>query len=221
MWAPRPARWLRLVGKHRPAGWQFNRFDIHRSVGVIGSVALLFISATGITIAFPQTVAAMLGGPSETPLQRAPRAARAAQNSGVQPNMAQYLAAATKAVPGAVVTQLRLPPAAGRPVTARLRQAGDIRQEGSTRVSLDLATASVESIDQPSAWPMYKKIVQAATPLHYAEWGGMPVRVLWSFIGLIPPALFVSGILLWWTPFSAKRRAARLRELAREEALAA
>ena len=221
VWAPRPARWLRLFGKHRPAGWQFNRFDVHRSVGVIGSVALLFISATGITIAFPQTLAAMLGGPSETSRQRAPRAARADENVGALPNIEQYLAAATNAVPGAVITQVRLSPAAGRSVTARLRQPGDIRQEGSTRVSLDPATASVVSIDQPSDWPMYKKIVQAATPLHYAEWGGMPVRVLWSFIGLMPPALFVSGILLWWTPFRAKRRAARMRELAREEAIAA
>jgi uncharacterized iron-regulated membrane protein len=35
-----------------------------------------------------------------------------------------------------------------------------------------------------------KRLTQSATPVHYAEWGGLPLRILWAFIGLVPPVLF-------------------------------
>jgi len=229
LWAPRPTRWSRFFGLRCGMARQFNKFDLHRVVGVLGSAALLFISATGITIAFPQTVSSLLGTPPEAARPRLPISERRAPAGGVlpaavQPGMEQYLSAARNAVPDGTVIQLRIPPNADRPVTVRLRLPGDIRQEGSARVSLDAETARVLAVDKPADWPLAKQIVQAATPLHYAEWGGMPLRVLWSFIGLIPPVLFVSGLLIWWEPIRARRstaRAAAARELEREEDLVA
>jgi uncharacterized iron-regulated membrane protein len=108
------------------------------------------------------------------------------------------------------VTQLRLSRAPDRPVTARLRTPGDLRRDGSTRVNLDPATAGVLSLDRPEDWPLSKAIVQAATPLHYGEWGGLAPRIFWFLVGLLPPALFVTGIMMWWAPYAARRKAVRL-----------
>jgi len=35
--------------------------------------------------------------------------------------------------------------------------------------------------------------------LHFGRFYGWPSRVLWVVLGLIPPALFVTGALMWWT----------------------
>jgi uncharacterized iron-regulated membrane protein len=93
-----------------------------------------------------------------------------------------------------------------RPVTALMWLHGDLRQRGSARVSRESGTA-VFSADHPADWPHSKLIVQAASPLHYGEWGGPVIRILRALIGLMPAVLFVSGVMMWWGPYRARRRA--------------
>jgi uncharacterized iron-regulated membrane protein len=217
MWLRRSNRW-QLFGARRGANWKYTEFDLHRSIGVIANLVLLFIALTGVMIAFPQTITQWLGGP---PPQRA---VVVAENPAVHTTLESYIAAAEQAVPGGALMQLRLPRTPDRPVTARVRTSGDLRQDGSTRVNLEPGTARILSVDKPEDWPVSKAIVQAATPLHYAEWGGLAPRVLWFLAGLLPPALFVTGIMMWWTPYGARRKAARAaaaRRMVAEENLVA
>ena len=207
IWAIRPARWARLFGKRTLASRPPTSFDWHRSVGVVGNVLLLFVSATGITIAFPQTIERLMGGPVGPPPPR--RMDRLAADPRAHAALEQYMAAANRAVRGGTVRQLRLAASPDRPVTARLSTPGDLRLEGSTRVSLEAGTARVIAIERPEDLPLPNRIVQAATPLHYGEWGGTSVRILWFFIGLMPAVLFVSGIWMWWGPVKARRSAVR------------
>ena len=198
--------WMRRANPWRLIrGRSLTSFDLHRSVGVVGNVLLLFVAATGVTIAFPQTVAFLLGG--------RPAAARQQQRGHAEsplPGVAldEYFAAAKQAVPGGAVRQLRLSSAPGRPVTARVSTAGDLRQEGSTRITFETGTAHVRTVDRPEDGAFSQRIVLAATPLHYAEWGGFPLRFVWCLIGLLPPVLFASGVMMWWSPVAARRKAA-------------
>ena len=66
------------------------------------------------------------------------------------------------------------------------------------------------SLDKPEDWPLSKSIVQASTPLHYGEWGGPAVRTVWFLVGLLPPILFVTGLMMWWAPYAAQRKASRI-----------
>jgi uncharacterized iron-regulated membrane protein len=217
IWVRRTDRW-RLFGKRQGAVWQYTKVDLHRSVGAIGNALLLFVAVTGIVIAFPQTITQLLGGPAP------PRPVVAAENPGARTTLEGYIAAAERAVPGGAVRQLRLPTTPRRPITARIRMPGDLRQGGSTRVNLEPGTGRVLSLDRPEDWPIPKSIVQAATPLHYGEWGGMALRIAWFLVGLMPPVLFITGVMMWWVPFGARRKAARKaapNRLASEENLVA
>jgi uncharacterized iron-regulated membrane protein len=196
IWARRSNRW-RLFGMR-------SKFDLHRTVGVIGNVALLFVAMTGIMVAFPETITQMLGGPP------APRPVVLAEHTAAHTTLEAYIAAAEHAVFQGTVRQLRLPRTPDRPVVARLRTPGDLRPDGSTRVNLEPATGRILSLDRPEDWPLSKAIVQAATPLHYGEWGGLALRMFWFLVGLLLPALFVTGILMWWAPYEARRKAARI-----------
>lgn len=217
IWLRRSNRW-QLFGTRRGPNWKYTEFDLHRSVGVIANIVLLFAAATGIMVAFPQTITQWLGGPPQ------PRTVVVAENPAAHTTLESYIAAAERVVPGGVLKQLRLPRTPDRPVTARIRTPGDLRQDGSTRVNLEPGTARILSIDKPEDWPVSKAIVQAATPLHYAEWGGLAPRMLWFLAGLLPPVLFVTGIMIWWTPWGARRKAAQVaaaRRMAAEENLVA
>jgi uncharacterized iron-regulated membrane protein len=206
MWLRRSNRW-KLLRMRGAAAWRYSKFDLHRLLGVAGNAALLFVAVTGVMMAFPQTITQMMGG-------AAPAAVRAShshtEHSSGGATLPEYIHAAELAVPGGRVTELRLAHGRDGVVNARVRVPGDMRIDGSARVNLEAGTARVVSIDKPSDWPVARSIVEAATPLHYAEWGGMAIRGVWFFIGLIPPVLFVSGLMMWWAPVAAKRKAARI-----------
>ena len=34
--------------------------------------------------------------------------------------------------------------------------------------------------------------------LHFGNFGGVPVKILWFILGLAPAALAVTGTLMWW-----------------------
>jgi len=114
---------------------------------------------------------------------------------------------------------MRIPPAADRPATTRMWPPVDLRQRGSARISLEFGTARVLALDKPADWPLSKTIVQAASPLHYGEWGGMAVRIriLWALIGVTPAVLFVSGAMMWWGPFQSAARPHKPRRVRHRE----
>ena len=34
--------------------------------------------------------------------------------------------------------------------------------------------------------------------LHFGRYWGMPMKITWAVVGLIPPVLFVTGAIMWW-----------------------
>jgi uncharacterized iron-regulated membrane protein len=49
--------------------------------------------------------------------------------------------------------------------------------------------------------------------LHFGRFAGLPVEIIWTFLGLVPAALFVTGTLMWWNrvlrPWMRRRLVAR------------
>ena len=49
--------------------------------------------------------------------------------------------------------------------------------------------------------------------LHFGRFAGLRVKILWAAFGLVPPVLFVTGVLMWWNRVlrpSWRKRGARL-----------
>lgn len=51
-----------------------------------------------------------------------------------------------------------------------------------------------------------KSYLSWVTPLHYGTFGGWPTRILALLGSLIPPALFVTGICIWWPRYRKQRK---------------
>lgn len=51
-----------------------------------------------------------------------------------------------------------------------------------------------------------KSYLSWVTPIHYGTFGGWPTRILALLGSLIPPALFITGIIIWWPRYKKQRK---------------
>lgn len=119
---------------------------------------------------------------------------------------------ARKAAPGNEVTGLSFPGATfGSPVHYVLwtRGATPLRARLFTPVLVDARTGALTGA-YPMPW--YLRFLEISRPLHFGDYGGMPLRILWALLDVVVIAVLVSGIVLW----AGKRKIAtdtRLRAL--------
>ncbi|HYG42588.1 MAG TPA: PepSY-associated TM helix domain-containing protein, partial [Bordetella sp.] len=54
--------------------------------------------------------------------------------------------------------------------------------------------------------PWYLTMVLLSQPLHFGDYGGMPLKVLWILLDLVAIGVLGSGLVLWWARGDAVRR---------------
>jgi uncharacterized iron-regulated membrane protein len=125
------------------------------------------------------------------------------------------MAAARAAMPDGAPTELRIPQSAGDAVQLRFRRNTDFAPTGMNRVYLDPASGQVLSVNLAANWPLTMRLYQLMDPVHYGEFGGTTITVLWAALGAMPSILFVSGVFFWWlrNKKSGGAPASRTREL--------
>ncbi|MGC3996706.1 MAG: PepSY-associated TM helix domain-containing protein [Anaeromyxobacter sp.] len=61
-------------------------------------------------------------------------------------------------------------------------------------VLVDAATGEVTDVRAP---PWYVTLVFLAQPLHFGDYGGLPLKVVWALLDLVVVALLATGFYLW------------------------
>jgi uncharacterized iron-regulated membrane protein len=72
-------------------------------------------------------------------------------------------------------------------------------------ILVDAHTAEVIG-DQPMPW--YLKLLLVSEPLHFGDYGGMPLKVLWAVLDAITIVVLVSGVYLFAARRTRRRHAA-------------
>lgn len=62
----------------------------------------------------------------------------------------------------------------------------------------DPATGAHRSTHDLREAGLWARIADSFRPLHYGDFGGLPVKLLWCLGGLTPGVLAVSGFAIWW-----------------------
>ncbi|MDF3625960.1 PepSY-associated TM helix domain-containing protein [Brytella acorum] len=104
---------------------------------------------------------------------------------------------AAKAAPGNVVTGLFFPGSEfGSPVHYLLwtHGASPLRGRLFTPVLVDARTGKLTGA-YPMPW--YLRFLEISRPLHFGDYGGMPLKVLWALLDLVVIAVLVNGVVLW------------------------
>jgi uncharacterized iron-regulated membrane protein len=214
-WLAGQRDWKRALALPRRGPWRRINYQGHKWAGLWTNLFLLTVSSTGIVLAYPdafqQAIHAVSGEVSpSTPASRMDPGANHGGHAEFLP-LDQYFRVAAAAIPNGVIRELRLPSRGQSAVSVTIWTPGDIRPKGGNLVLLDPSYATILSIEPSSEWPPSKKLLEFANAIHKTEWGGLPLKLVWSLLGLAPVLLFLSGLLIWWnqrqTPLFSRVRA--------------
>ena len=205
-WLAGARDWKRTLAIPQKGPWRRVNFQAHKWAGLWTNVLLIVVSFTGMVLAWPDAFERAIRTTTfeHAAFGPAPAAPTLAKRKSLLP-LDEYVRAATAALPGGVVKELRLPARGSNPVSLTIRLSTDLRRKGSNIVLLDPASAKVISVERASAAPLSVKFVELANAIHKTELGGLPVQLAWSLLGLAPALLFVSGLAIWWRRRSVRR----------------
>ncbi|MFD2012617.1 PepSY domain-containing protein [Acinetobacter vivianii] len=61
-----------------------------------------------------------------------------------------------------------------------------------------LVNAATGQVDTVEELPTYLKAILLSQPLHFGNYGGMPLKILWSLCTLLSLFITLNGAWLWW-----------------------
>lgn len=177
---------------------QLRWLDLHNLLGIVTLVWLLVVGATGIVNTWANQILQAWQAGQVAALKRsaAAPAVRAAATSSTP--MQRAVDAALAAHPGTTLSQFALPGtllstpehyavllAGATPLTARLQ----------TPVLVEPATGRVL---EAAPRPALATALQVSQPLHFGDYGGLPLKLLWCLLDLATIVVLWSGLVLWW-----------------------
>ena len=204
LWWPRKGAWKNSLWRKNTRGFVFQR-QLHSTVGVLGWVAFIAVSFTGVAISFPQTITAgfqgVFGGDPAQP--RIASIEPLANTSAINPD--QAVAVALGAVPAARLSSMNLPAEADEPY--RINLIADSALAGAPLINavVDPYRSQVLSVRDPRGFKLGDTLMAWQRTVHDGRaWGA-----IWAFLvffsGLMPPLFAVTGTAMWWM-----RRRARI-----------
>ena len=207
LWLTGARKWRSWISVRRQGSAIRFNYELHRAAGLWACAVLAVIAFTGTERAYPNTFrdavqsltgqAATIAGPKKV-------------KGDLKRPLEEYVRIATRAMPDGAPIELRLPDSGKGPVDLRLYRPGDL-SPSANHVYLDPASGAVLTIDRFADRPLGARLLASLAPIHYGEFGGMPVKVAWALFALSPTLLFATGLMVWW------RRKSRTRQMTRRE----
>lgn len=186
---PRIVRWL----------------DLHNLLGVVTVVWALTVGFTGVINTWADLIfklwqndqlVAMTQAYKDRPLPQGPTSVN------------QAVAAAREVMPGMKPSFVAFP---GNPFSSKSHYAVFMRGETPLTSRL-LRPALIEAesgkLTDSRELPLYTKALLVSQPLHFGDYGGMPLKILWAVMTVATTVVLSTGLYLWVVRIR-RRRAAR------------
>lgn len=205
LWWPGKRHWKRGLKVQWRARWARINWDLH---SVFGLWCFFLIAMWGITGAYfifprpfnlalrslcPMPVTQQLASnwrPGDTVLTADDFIARA---RGLYPGEdLAYLFFGTGAPHGEVQVYLSRNPAVPMPLLE-------------DEVVFQPATGAVLMKTSSSHWTWAERLSISIYSIHFGDFGGLPIQILWSVLGMVPVLLAVTGYLMWWNRVLRKK----------------
>lgn len=162
--------------------------DLHRFVGLW---SLWFVALIGITGVW--YFAEKMGGAA--PVPRPPEVLAPAQASGAR--LDALVTKAWYAFPDLRVTSIGFPKGQPGGVVVMGQAKALLVRERANAVMLDPDRQAVVDVVRGEELSLHQRISEAADPLHFGAWGGLPSRIVWFLCGAALTGLAVTGVLIY------------------------
>jgi uncharacterized iron-regulated membrane protein len=185
--------------------------DLHNLLG-IGTLAwFAVVSFTGVinTLAAPIEMAWQANQLVEMAAQAKPAA-----DTAKRARIDDVLRDVRNAVPGMNVMTVAFP---GTPFATPSHVA--IFLTGNTPITSRilkpaLADATTGRVVSVRDMPWYATALFMSQPLHFGDYGGLPLKIIWALLDVVTIVVLVSGLYLWWAKRRRRRRASSVLEFA-------
>lgn len=160
---------------------------LHRYVGVWALLLNIILVITGIVLAFKVTKTAL-----NSPLPPA--------SPKIVVSVNEILHRLQKNNPEFTPTYIRLPNQENAKIMIYGKYEKDyfFFSKFFNSFLFDYKTGKTLSYQKISEGSFLKKLDSMVTPIHFGEFGGIWIKILYSFIGLSGPFLSITGFYLWW-----------------------
>lgn len=204
VWWPRGS-WRKAFAFKRGAVPSRRLRDIHKLSGVWSAGLLIVLVGTGALLALPDVKTKLLSGTIGTP--DALPMPRSGTSGGRQIRVREAVIAAHRALPDGRLAFIDVPPPGEAPFRLRMQVPGDPhRRFPNSFVFVDQHSGKVLAVEDVRRGNRATAVSKWIRVLHDGSVGGAATRLLAVLLGLVPPLLFVTGILHWTRRSAARRR---------------
>ncbi|HZJ13069.1 MAG TPA: PepSY domain-containing protein [Methyloceanibacter sp.] len=181
------------VRHHRPRAVRW--LDLHNLLGIVLAAWMIVVGGTGVINTWADLVfqywrnnqlTEMLGAHKDNPRPKTPSSLEAAIKTardklpGMTPSFVAFPATAYSSSGHYTVFMH-----GETPLTSRLLQP----------VVIDAATGAFTDTRE---MPWYVMTLLVSQPLHFGDYGGMPLKILWAVLDVITIVVLVTGLYLWF-----------------------
>ncbi|MFC3443275.1 PepSY-associated TM helix domain-containing protein [Sphingobium rhizovicinum] len=194
-WWPRGS-WRKALTFKRRAALIRRLHDIHKLTGLWSLMLLILFAGTGFMLALP-TEANWLLERTVAPIDRMPLPQSTLRNDRPV-TLSMALASGHRALPEARLAWIEAPAPGRGVIRLRVQVPGDpSRRFPHSYIFIDQYSGAVLAILDARRGSAATSIKNWLHPLHDASVGGLATRILAFLIGLVPAALFITGLLRW------------------------
>lgn len=201
IWWPGVATWKRALRIDIGRNWKRVNWDLHSAVGFWTGALVAMWAVTGVYFAFPSQFRATVNWFSPLTLSRAPSSGPPPAGTPPVPAWRALIERAQREKPDQHVARV-IPPSSERGaflVMLSPVSPSPVGRAQLTSVYLDQYTGALLGASELRATSMGDVVMEWVAPLHFGNFGGMPVRIAWLALGLAPVLLVVTGVIMWWT----------------------
>jgi uncharacterized iron-regulated membrane protein len=197
LWWPRQIWTVKASAR----SWRRMNFDLHNVLGWYSAVLLVFMTVSGVMIAYEKELDPLVeklnGG--------VPAAKPAPVASTVIPGAApitldEAYRAAQAAVPGAFISNINVPAPGKAVYRMSVKFPEDRTPAGRSRVAIDQYSGATLDIVSTRTQPLGTKILNLKRSIHTGDVFGWPSQALAFLVSLALAGQVVTGILIWWKP---------------------
>jgi uncharacterized iron-regulated membrane protein len=198
IWWPGRNNWTRNLRVDFSRQWKRVNWDLHSAIGIWTVVLIAMWAVTGAYFVFPAAFRSAVNRVSPLSEVATPQS-KPAQAAASRPSWRAIVDEARRQVPGQHVARVILP---SSDTSTFLVMFSPVQptpgNPNLTSIYLDQYTGEALTAP-PTARSAGDTVIAWLTPLHVGNFGGNGIRVVWLLLGMAPPALFVTGFIMWWT----------------------
>jgi uncharacterized iron-regulated membrane protein len=190
-------------------GW----LDLHNLLGIVGAAWLLVVGVTGVINTLTLPLLSLWQRTEVAGLIAGHRTGSALSSFA---SAQQAIETARRATPGMDVSFVGFP--GSRFSTSHhymVFMRGDAALTARLLKPVLIDAATGELVDS-RALPWYLTMILIAQPLHFGDYGGLPLKIIWALLDIVTIVVLLSGIRLWLS----RRRSSFETDLAESQAAA-